>query len=74
MLAECGVDTDAFVIVGNSMRSDIEPVVALSGWGVHMPYHVTWEHELEHGVQAGHPRVMTVAQASEIPAAVERCG
>lgn len=74
VLAECGADADAFVMVGNSMRSDIEPVVVLGGWGVHMPYHVTWEHELEHGVQTGHTRVMTVAQASEIPAAVERCG
>lgn len=74
VLAECNVNADAFVMIGNSMRSDIEPVIALGGWGVHMPYHVTWEHELEHGVQAGHPRVTTVAQSSEIPDALERCG
>ena len=74
VLDECGVAAGAFVMVGNSMRSDIEPVVALGGWGVHMPYHVTWEHELEHGVQVGHPHVIAVARASEIPQAVARCG
>jgi putative hydrolase of the HAD superfamily len=34
-------------MVGNSLRSDIEPVVRLGGWGVYMPYHVTWAHEAE---------------------------
>ena len=74
VLDECDAAAGAFVMVGNSMRSDIEPVIALGGWGVYMPYHVTWEYELEHGVQAGHPRVTAVSRASEIPDAVERCG
>ena len=34
-----------FVMVGNSLRSDIVPVVALGGRAVHIPYHVTWQHE-----------------------------
>ena len=34
-----------FVMVGNSLRSDIAPVVALGGRAVHIPYHVTWAHE-----------------------------
>ena len=36
-----------FLMVGNSLRSDIAPVLALGGWGVYMPYHVTWVHETE---------------------------
>ena len=74
VLDEFGLVVEAFVMVGNSMRSDIEPVVGLGGWGVYVPYHVTWEHELEHEVEAGHPRVIGVAHASEIPDAVARCG
>ncbi len=74
VLAEFGIKADAFVMIGNSLRSDIEPVVSLGGWGVHVPYHVTWEHELEHGIEAGHPRVFVVHNASEIPGAVARCG
>ncbi|GAA0723848.1 HAD family hydrolase [Dokdonella soli] len=74
VLAECGVAASAFAMVGNSLRSDIEPVIGLGGWGIHMPYHVTWAHELEHGVERGHPRVITIASAGEITDAVARCG
>ena len=70
VLAEFGVSAERFVMIGNSLRSDIEPVIGLGGWGIHMPYHVTWEHELQHGVEPGHARVVTVAGAAEIPAAV----
>ncbi len=34
-----------FVMVGNSVKSDILPVLALGAHAVHMPYHTTWEHE-----------------------------
>lgn len=34
-----------FLMVGNSLRSDILPVVSLGAQAVHIPYHITWEHE-----------------------------
>ncbi|MDB6094314.1 MAG: haloacid dehalogenase [Verrucomicrobia bacterium] len=34
-----------FLMVGNSLKSDILPVLALGGGGVHVPYHLTWGHE-----------------------------
>jgi putative hydrolase of the HAD superfamily len=47
-------------------------VIRLGGWGVHMPYHVTWEHELENGLgEADAPRILTVEAPSGIPAAIE---
>ncbi len=73
VLAECAVAPARFAMVGNSLRSDIEPVIELGGWGIHMPYHVTWEHELEHGVERGHARVIEVAAPAAIPAALARC-
>ena len=73
VLAECAVDARRFAMIGNSLRSDVEPVIALGGWGVHMPYHVTWEHELQHGVEGGHPRVLTIEAPAAIPAAIARC-
>jgi len=39
------IDRDDFLMIGNSVRSDILPVLALGGHGVHIPYHVTWAHE-----------------------------
>lgn len=34
-----------FLMVGNSLRSDISPVVAIGGLAVYIPYHLTWAHE-----------------------------
>lgn len=34
-----------FMMIGNSMRSDILPVLEVGGYGVHIPYRITWEHE-----------------------------
>lgn len=74
VVAECDAEPARFAMVGNSLRSDVEPVIALGGWGIHMPYHVTWEHELEHGVDSGHPRVIVIDAPQAIPDAVARCG
>ncbi len=32
---------ERFAMIGNSLRSDIAPVITLGGYGVYMPYHVT---------------------------------
>jgi putative hydrolase of the HAD superfamily len=46
ILRRFGIAPERFVMVGNSVRSDILPVMALGGHGVHVPYHLLWE--LEH--------------------------
>jgi putative hydrolase of the HAD superfamily len=45
VLERRAIDPQEFVMVGNSLRSDIAPVVALGATGVHIPYQVTWGHE-----------------------------
>lgn len=45
ILERAGIDPATFVMVGNSVRSDVLPVLALGGHAVQIPYHVTWEHE-----------------------------
>lgn len=72
VLDEFALRPGQFAMVGNSLRSDIEPVVRLGGWGVHMPYHATWAHELESGIGADEPRMQAVASPGDIPAAVAR--
>ena len=39
------ISPDEFVMVGNSLRSDIAPVLELGGRAVYIPYEVTWHHE-----------------------------
>ena len=69
---ELGVPAGRFVMIGNSLRSDIEPVVALGGWGVYMPYHITWVHEAEHSIAEGEPRMLQVESAHGLAAAIDR--
>jgi putative hydrolase of the HAD superfamily len=71
VLGEFDLAPDRFVMVGNSLRSDIEPVVQLGGWGVYMPYHVTWAHEKETDFDHNDRRVIEVTAAAELPGAVE---
>jgi putative hydrolase of the HAD superfamily len=71
LLREFDLPAGRFAMVGNSLRSDIAPVVELGGWGVYLPYHVTWAHERDTQFVASHPRVREIARAAELPAAVE---
>ena len=70
VLRELRVEPSGFVMIGNSLRSDIEPVVTLGGWGVHTPYAVTWAHETQHGVADDEPRMVTADTAHDWPAAL----
>ncbi|HEV2215955.1 MAG TPA: HAD family hydrolase [Candidatus Dormibacteraeota bacterium] len=45
VLSRRGIEAEEFVMVGNSLKSDVAPVVELGGRAVHIPYHVTWQHE-----------------------------
>lgn len=64
-----GADPAGFCMIGNSVRSDIAPVLELGGAGVHVPYHVTWA--LEHAeVEPTHPRLAQVTDIRQAPGAI----
>jgi len=44
------IDPGQFLMVGNSLRSDILPVITLGASAVYIPYNLTWahEHEIDH--------------------------
>lgn len=71
LLREFDLPPSRFAMIGNSLRSDIAPVLAIGGWGVHMPYHATWVHETEADVAPDAARLVTVAGAAALPAAVD---
>ena len=70
LLEEFGVPASRFLMVGNSLRSDIAPVLELGGWGVHVPYHTTWAHEADTRLRHGGERMRAVATIAELPQAV----
>lgn len=49
-----------FLMLGNSLKSDVLPVLAIGGHAIHIPYHTTWAHEqVEHKVEHEHFRHVT---------------
>jgi putative hydrolase of the HAD superfamily len=48
------------MMIGNSLKSDILPVLHIGGYGVHVPYHITWAHEqIEHTIDDVNFRAVT---------------
>jgi putative hydrolase of the HAD superfamily len=45
LVDDLGIEPQEFVMVGNSLRSEICPVVAIGAYAVHVPYEVEWGHE-----------------------------
>ena len=70
LFEEFGIAPARFLMIGNSLRSDIAPVLELGGWGVHVPYHTTWAHEAEASLAHGSERMRTIAGIGELAQAV----
>jgi putative hydrolase of the HAD superfamily len=71
VLKRRGVDVSDFVMVGNSLRSDVVPVVALGGRAVHIPYEVTWHHEHVPEDELPEYGWQRISRMAELPAALE---
>ena len=48
ILSRHEITASRFIMIGNSMRSDIVPIVQIGGQAVHIPYYSTWDHEQKH--------------------------
>ncbi len=52
LLTRLEIQPSEFFMVGNSLKSDVLPVLAIGGYAVHIPFHTTWEHEkISHKVE-----------------------
>ncbi len=45
LFSRLNVKPEQFLMVGNSVKSDILPVLNLKAQAIHVPFHTTWEHE-----------------------------
>lgn len=65
------VDPDEFLMVGNSLRSDVLPVLDLGGAAAFVPYPITWRHERVDTIPE-HPRFHPLNSIAELPDLVAR--
>lgn len=45
LLEHLDVKPQEFLMIGNSLKSDVLPVIGLGGYAIHVPYLITWQHE-----------------------------
>jgi len=67
VFARHGTGAAEAVMCGNSMRSDILPALEAGGYAAHVPYPLTWAHEMA-DPPVGHPRFVELASISQLPA------
>ncbi|ETX11472.1 HAD hydrolase [Marinomonas ushuaiensis DSM 15871] len=61
------VSAESFLMVGNSMKSDILPVLDIGAQALHVPYHSTWAHEeVTEDVLLNYPQLESLTDISEL--------
>ena len=45
MLGRLDCQPEDFLMIGNSLKSDVLPILNIGGHAIHIPYHTTWEYE-----------------------------
>ncbi len=66
------IDPGQFVMIGNSMRSDIVPVLELGGWAIHLTDHLSWSHENDFLDDENKDRFQEVAGISKVQDALNK--
>lgn len=65
LIRHLDIQPEEFLMVGNSLKSDVLPVLAVGGHGYHVPYHTTWAHEqVEHTIDS--PNFKELANITEL--------
>jgi putative hydrolase of the HAD superfamily len=65
MLGRLDCQAEDFLMIGNSLKSDVLPVLNLGGHAIHIPYHTTWEYE-KIDFEIEHKNFKSVSQITEI--------
>jgi putative hydrolase of the HAD superfamily len=65
LLKRLEISADEFFMIGNSLKSDVLPVLGIGGYAVHIPFHTTWEHEkISHKVE--HANFKTLEKITDV--------
>lgn len=65
-----GIAPEAAMMVGNSLKSDVLPILRLGGWGVHVPHDLTWALEHEE-TPADAPRFRMIDDLGQLTGLIE---
>ena len=70
LLKRLEIQPNEFLMIGNSLKSDILPVLEIGGYAVHVPFHTTWAHErINHEID--HKNFKTIKNILELLSIIE---
>ncbi|RXG12272.1 putative hydrolase of the HAD superfamily [Leeuwenhoekiella aestuarii] len=59
------IEPQEFLMIGNSLKSDVIPVLAMGGYAFHIPFHTTWTHE-QVDDEINHSKFRALTNAKEL--------
>jgi len=66
LLNHLEIKSNEFLMVGNSLKSDILPLIGIGAQAIHVPFHITWQHEQVAPKESDDVNYVTVESLSEI--------
>jgi putative hydrolase of the HAD superfamily len=73
IFARRGIVAERFLMVGNSVKSDILPVLKLGGAGAYIPYHITWAAEHIEELPTQNTRFFRIENIHSLPQVIKAC-
>lgn len=66
LLKHLEIKPSEFLMIGNSLKSDILPLIQIGAKAVHVPFHTTWQHEEVSHNQAKNADYITLGSLKEL--------
>jgi len=66
LLSHLDIEANELLMIGNSLKSDILPLVTIGAFAIHVPFHTTWAHEEVSAIEQSTTAYKTVASITEI--------
>lgn len=66
LLEHLEINPSEFLMIGNSLKSDVLPIVEIGAKAIHIPFHTTWAHEQVSDKEAERADYLTISSALEL--------
>jgi len=66
VLSHLDISPQKFLMIGNSLKSDILPLISINAQAIHIPFHTTWQHETVESNKLNEKEYLTLNSAKEL--------
>ncbi len=66
LLNHLEIAPENFLMIGNSLKSDVIPVLELGAYGIHVPCSTTWKHEMAENTHENNPKFLGTMKLKEV--------